>query len=62
MKTIMRKVKENKATILKLLSLVLILAVISVVTMLILFATNVLSYDGGFVFNAIHNIQAGTPV
>ena len=52
MKTIMRKVKENKATILKLLSLVLILAVISVVTMLILFATNVLSYDGGFVFNS----------
>ena len=52
MKTIMRKVRENKAIILKLLSLVLILAAISVVAMLILFATNVLSYDDGFVFNS----------
>lgn len=52
MKTIMRKVKENKAIILKLLSLLLIVAVISVITMLILFATNVLHYDGGFVFNS----------
>lgn len=52
MKTIMRKVKENKAIILKLLALILILAVISVATMLILFATDVLNYDGGFVFNS----------
>lgn len=52
MKTIMRKVKENKAIILKLLSLLLMLAVISVIAMLILFATNVLHYDEGFVFNA----------
>ncbi len=51
MKTIMKKVQENKATILKLLSLFLMLAVISVITMLILFATDVLSYDGGFQFN-----------
>ena len=51
MKTIMKKVQENKATILKLLSLLLMLAVISVITMLILFATDVLSYDGGFQFN-----------
>ena len=51
MKTIMKKVKENKAVILKLLALLLTLAVISVATMLILFATNVLSYDDGFEFN-----------
>ena len=51
MKTLMKKVQENKTTILKLLSLFLMLAVISVITMLILFATNVLSYNGGFVFN-----------
>ena len=51
MKTIMQKVQENKATILKLLVLFSMLAVISVITMLILFATDVLTYDGGFQFN-----------
>lgn len=51
MKTIMRKVKENRAIILKLLSLLLMLAVVSVLTLLVLFATDVVHYDGGFVFN-----------
>ena len=52
MKTIMKKVKENKTTILKLLALLLIVVVISLVTLAILFATNVLDYNEGFVFNA----------
>ena len=52
MKTIMRKVKENKTIILKLLSLLLILAVISCATLFVLFATNVLTYNNGFEFNA----------
>ena len=51
MKTIINKVKENKDIILKLLALLAIVAVISVVTLTILFATNVLNYDDGFVFN-----------
>ena len=51
MKTILKKVKDNRTTILKLLSLLLILAVISLITMLILFATDVLYYNEGFVFN-----------
>ena len=52
MKTIMKKVKENKTTILKLLALLLAIVVISVITLAVLFATNVLTYDDGFVFNA----------
>lgn len=51
MKTFINKVKENKAIILKLLSLLLFLAVISGITLVILFATNILNYDDGFVFN-----------
>ena len=51
MKTIINKVKENKEIILKLLALLAIVAVISAVTLAILFATNVLNYDDGFVFN-----------
>ena len=51
MKTIIKKVKENKAIILKLLALVALLAVVSLITLAVLFATNVLGYDGGFVFN-----------
>ena len=51
MKTIINKVKENKDIILKLLALLAIVAVISGVTLVILFATNVLNYDDGFVFN-----------
>ena len=51
MKTIINKVKENKDIILKLLALLAIVAVISSVTLAILFATNVLNYDDGFVFN-----------
>ena len=52
MKTIMKKVKENKTTILKLLALLLIVVVISLITLAVLFATNVLDYDDGFKFNA----------
>ena len=52
MKTIIKKVKENRTIILKLLSLLLMLVVISGITMAVLFATDVLNYDGGFVFNA----------
>lgn len=51
MKTLINKVKANKAIILKLLALLLIIAVISLVTLAILFATKVLYYDEGFVFN-----------
>lgn len=52
MKTIMKKVKDNKATILKLLAFLLVIVVISLITLAILFATDVLRYDGGFVFNS----------
>ena len=52
MKTIINKVKENKATILKFLCLLLIIALISLVTLGVLFLTGVLQYDDGFVFNA----------
>ena len=51
MKTFIRKVKENKKSLLKLLSLLLILAAVSLIALLVLFATNVLSYEDGFVFN-----------
>lgn len=51
MKTFINKVKEKKDIILKLLALLAIVAVISGVTLTILFATNVLNYDDGFVFN-----------
>lgn len=52
MKTIMKKVKENKVTILKLLALLLMIVVISLITLAVLFATNVLDYNDGFEFNA----------
>ena len=52
MKTIINKVKENKATILKFLCLLVIIAIISLVTLGVLFLTGVLQYDDGFVFNA----------
>ncbi len=52
MKTFMNKVKENKATLLKFLALLLILALISLITLAVLFATGMLHYDDGFVFNA----------
>ena len=51
MKTFINKVKENKATILKLLALLLIIALISLFTLGVLFLTGVLNYDDGFVFN-----------
>ena len=52
MKTFINKVKENKATILKLISLLLLVALISVITLGVLMLTGVLNYDDGFVFNA----------
>ena len=52
MKTFLNKVKENKATILKLISLLLLVALISVITLGVLMLTGVLNYDDGFVFNA----------
>ena len=51
MKTFINKVKENKATILKLLSLLLIVGLVSLITLGVLFLTGVLNYDDGFVFN-----------
>ncbi len=51
MKTIINKVKENKGIILKLLALLAIVAVISLATLAVLFATDILNYDDGFVFN-----------
>lgn len=51
MKTIISKVKAYKDTILKLLALLLIIGVISGITLGVLFATDVLNYDDGFVFN-----------
>ena len=51
MKTFINKVKENKATILKLLCLLLIVALISLITLGVLMLTGVLYYDEGFVFN-----------
>lgn len=52
MKTFLNKVKENKATLLKLLVLLIIVAMISAITLGVLFATGVLHYDDGFVFDA----------
>ena len=52
MKAFLNKVKENKDIILKLLALLLIVAVISGITLAVLFATDVLHYDDGFVFNS----------
>lgn len=52
MKTMMKKVQENKTTILKLLALLLIIVIISLITLAVLFATNVLDYNDGFEFNA----------
>ena len=52
MKTFLNKVKENKATLLKLLVLLLIVALISLITLGVLFATGVLYYEDGFVFDA----------
>ena len=52
MKTFINKVKENKATILKLLSLLLIVALISGVTLGVLFLSGVLRYEDGFVFDS----------
>ena len=51
MKTFIDKVKENKGTILKLLSLILIIALISLFTLGVLMLTGVLNYDDGFVLN-----------
>jgi uncharacterized membrane protein YdjX (TVP38/TMEM64 family) len=51
MKTFINKVKENKATILKLLCLLLVVALISLITLGVLLLTGVLNYDDGFVFN-----------
>ena len=52
MKTIIKKVKENRAIILKLLALLAMIAVVSLITLAVLFATNVLYYEGGFKFNS----------
>ena len=52
MKHIMQKIKDNKATILKLLSMLSILVLISLITMVILFATGVLKYEDGFEFDS----------
>ena len=52
MKAFINKVKDNKDIILKLLALLLIVAVISGITLAVLFATDVLYYDDGFVFNS----------
>ena len=51
MKAFINKVKEKKDVILKLLALLAIIAAISLVTLLVLFATDVLQYDDGLVFN-----------
>ena len=52
MKTVIKKIKDNKATILKLLGMLLVLLAISLVTMLILFAIGVLEYGpDGFHFD-----------
>ena len=45
------KLKENKEVLLKGLALLLIVTAISVVTLIVLFATNVLYYDGSLTFN-----------
>ena len=53
MKNFIKKIKDNRATILKLLSMLLVLLVISVVTMLILFSTGLLEYGpDGFTFDS----------
>ena len=51
MRTFINKVKAKKDIILKLLALLGIVAAISLITLIVLFATDVLNYDDGFVFN-----------
>ena len=51
MKTFINKIKANKAIIIKYLEMILILAIISLATLLVLFLTKVLYYDGGFKLN-----------
>ena len=51
MKTFINKVKEKKDMILKLLALLTTVALISLITLGVLFLTGVLHYDDGFVFN-----------
>ena len=51
MKTFINKVKAKKDIILKLLALLAIVAAVSLITIIVLFATDVLHYDDGFVFN-----------
>ena len=52
MKTFMRKVKENKKSLLKIALMLLVLICISLVTLLVLFSTGLLEYGkDGFVFD-----------
>ena len=51
MKTIINKFKEKKAIILKFLALLLVVALISLITLGVLFLTGVLHYDERLVFN-----------
>lgn len=52
MKNFMRKVKENKKSLLKIAVMFLALIAVSLLTMLVLFATGLLKYDhNGFVFD-----------
>ena len=52
MKKFIKKIKDNKTIILKLLSMLLVLTAISIVTMLVLFATGLLEYGpDGFHFD-----------
>ena len=53
MKKFIKKIKDNKTIILKLLSMLLVIVAISTVTMLVLFATGLLEYGpDGFHFDA----------
>ncbi len=52
MNSFIKKIKENKENIIKVLLMLLVLVTISLITLAILFATNVMYYDDGFVFNA----------
>lgn len=52
MNSFIKKIKDNKDQILKILGMLLVLVIISLVTLGILFATNVMYYDEGLAFNA----------
>lgn len=52
MNSFIKKIKDNKENIIKVLLMLLVLVSISLITLAVLFATNVMYYEDGFMINA----------